>query len=269
MKCAECTCDGNAENCNWIKSGTDTPTSPEAIAALLDGVTDGPWVWKRAKIGGDCAIGPIGIVMAESFADIRKAGECANDEAAANARFIAAARDLVPALAAERDALAARLAEVEVYGDKTYAALHGHRCRADDAEAERDTALAQVAVVYDVEAVACAIYSARGSAPYAWSDMTNGMKAPTREQAASVIRALTPATALAALQARDARIKGEVLEAALAAINSNVTPVKPATGWSDNAAEWHEIGQIDAAASFVFAIDALHTPATRAAKGGA
>jgi hypothetical protein len=104
-------------------------TSPEAIAALLEGVTPGPWrvedgttlIWGHCNQDDttsrgmgypvtECRITPVSSWARGPDAD---AGE-------ANARFIAAARDLVPALAAE----IARLT------------------------AERDEARAQVAMAY-------------------------------------------------------------------------------------------------------------------------
>ena len=135
------------------------------------------------------------------------------------------------------------------------------------AEAERDTALAQVAVAYDVEAVACAIYSARGSAPYAWSDMTNGMKAPTREQAASVIRALTPALATAALTAMLDRARGATIEAAR---NIAIKYHEDSISWAKKV--YPDIDMSNGTDSLRISedIDALHTPASRVAvKGGA
>lgn len=79
-------------------------TSTEAVTKLLDGVTPGPWdhEWEidgpkthtRIKAGAAIAT---------------TAQQCGRphhrNAASSNARFIAAARDLVPALLAERDAL--------------------------------------------------------------------------------------------------------------------------------------------------------------------
>jgi hypothetical protein len=85
-------------------------TSPEAIAALLDGVTPGPWKYvtngKKSSIT-DCDYDRLFIASGTT------APYC-------DARFIAAARELVPALAAEiarltaeRDRLVMALAETE------------------------------------------------------------------------------------------------------------------------------------------------------------
>ena len=86
---------------------TEIDTSPDRIAAIMDGVTDAPWRFEPDE--GACLprvesveklVCTVG--NAESWLD-------ALDEWTANARFIAAARDLVPALAAERDALRAEV----------------------------------------------------------------------------------------------------------------------------------------------------------------
>ena len=82
-------------------------TSTEAVEKLLDGVTPGPWVIDGIVISRHTE--PYGYP-----ADVCLMGEPAQYPGDipvmmhgwdANARFIAAARDLVPALLAERDAL--------------------------------------------------------------------------------------------------------------------------------------------------------------------
>ena len=76
-----------------------TDTSPERIAALLKSVTPGPWQAETWHVGS-----PSGIVVHGS-------AYITNDnESAANARFIAAARELVPAFAARIAELEAALA---------------------------------------------------------------------------------------------------------------------------------------------------------------
>lgn len=88
---------------------TKIDTSTEAVAALLDDVTGGPWFvtpdgWrvtdKRVTFDEDGA----------------RHGETPNiwffADTKANARFIAAARELVPALIAERDELKAEVARL-------------------------------------------------------------------------------------------------------------------------------------------------------------
>lgn len=100
-------------------------TSPEAIAALLDGVTPGPWNVCNYD-AGDCTWydhnGPCPSVQASEDLDCAivhwdgfkqkywSACNGDNRQIQANARFIAAARELVPALAAERDEARALLA---------------------------------------------------------------------------------------------------------------------------------------------------------------
>lgn len=91
---------------------TKPDTSPEAIAALLEGVTAGPW----------------GFVAQDDFytgewhgCGVRDAADQVliwfDDDPSVDdptAKFIAAARDLVPALAAERDALLSRAEKAEI-----------------------------------------------------------------------------------------------------------------------------------------------------------
>jgi chromosome segregation ATPase len=84
-----------------------TDTSPAAIAALLDGVTEGPWVRdgrNQRRINQGSGAGNK-IAQASVFADWKPLEQKreAYETCARNARFIAAARDLVPTLAAERD----------------------------------------------------------------------------------------------------------------------------------------------------------------------
>ena len=87
-----------------------TDTTTQAVTALLDGVTPGPWAYNTHRevgpmhTGDDQAWGMICDPVCEVNFSATHMG---------NARFIAAARDLVPALLAERDALAAQLAAAE------------------------------------------------------------------------------------------------------------------------------------------------------------
>lgn len=63
--------------------------------------TPGPWAIRTARDGsGDVGITAKGVpnVIAECFAAIRYASECATEEALANARLIAAAPDLLHAV---------------------------------------------------------------------------------------------------------------------------------------------------------------------------
>jgi hypothetical protein len=112
-----------------------TDTSTEAIQRLLDGVTPGPWAWQTDT---EIALDSRGYVIASTEL-------CVHDEPEilANTRFIAASRDLVPALLAERDALRADRDQ----GQRDYCALmerhDAHFVRAEKAEAERDAAIAR------------------------------------------------------------------------------------------------------------------------------
>lgn len=84
---------------------TQIDTSPAAIAAILDGVTPGPWLANQDE---EC----LWAVMDHEggFVTFAFPAECGlGGDTKANARFIAWARDGVPALAAERDRLAAQL----------------------------------------------------------------------------------------------------------------------------------------------------------------
>jgi hypothetical protein len=80
-----------------------TDTTTQTIAAMLDGVTPGPW-----------AVEDEWDVAGPDYGVFRGAPDIKHDaESAANARFTAWARDAVPALAAERDAAIARAETAE------------------------------------------------------------------------------------------------------------------------------------------------------------
>lgn len=93
-------------------------TSTEAVERLLDGVTPGPWTLRLAYDDDRAVIDGTGFPVAY-------------DVASADRRFIATARDLVPALLAERDALAAAKWSAEADVARR---LEMHEC----AMAERD-----------------------------------------------------------------------------------------------------------------------------------
>lgn len=103
-------------------------TSKEAVAKVLDGVTNGPWPMNTVRTScGVChQIGPwphkwnAGEQMHACIYDDYPSPPEGTDAMLANARFISATRELVPALSrdleamrAERDALRARVAELE------------------------------------------------------------------------------------------------------------------------------------------------------------
>ena len=80
------------------------------LEAMLAAATPGPWAIKGARTGGDKAIVADGhVVIAEAFEDIRRQGERAQDECAANAELIA----MAPDLAAEVLSLRAYITESE------------------------------------------------------------------------------------------------------------------------------------------------------------
>lgn len=81
-------------------------TDLEAAKALMDGVTEGPWELDGIAIAGsDPRAGDV-CLMGEP-AQYPGDTPCMLNSHEANARFIAAARDLVPALIAEVEALRA------------------------------------------------------------------------------------------------------------------------------------------------------------------
>ena len=80
---------------------TEIDTSTAAVERLMDGVTEG---WRDAKDDNDCVFNSDGLPVAFYVPPRDRA-------------FIAAARDLVPALAAERDALRAVLTKLEYWLD--------------------------------------------------------------------------------------------------------------------------------------------------------
>lgn len=82
---------------------TEIDTSTAAIAALMDGVTAGPWEQD----------GPISAKIVWSGPDVRVCFMTSDGPASKNASFIAAARELVPALTDERDAAIARAEQAE------------------------------------------------------------------------------------------------------------------------------------------------------------
>lgn len=76
------------------------PKPPLARPAMSEAKhTPGPWSFRTDGVTGDNGIHADGTgIFAEAFADIRRAGEDARDEAHANARLIAAAPELLAAL---------------------------------------------------------------------------------------------------------------------------------------------------------------------------
>lgn len=104
-----------------------TDTTTEAVQALLESVTPGPWAWEESHPTNACAEVTAEIVGGWPFALATLYGSSEEvpsptepDEPwgdhpirRANARFIAAARDLVPALLADRDRLATAHAQMQ------------------------------------------------------------------------------------------------------------------------------------------------------------
>lgn len=91
---------------------TAIDTSTETVARLLEDVTPGPWRIKDCNTLGDRCTNYYHEIWNDET-DILVTTEVTrahNDGGAKNMRFIAAARDLVPALLNERDDLRAKLA---------------------------------------------------------------------------------------------------------------------------------------------------------------
>lgn len=100
-----------------------TDTSTEAVMALLDGVTPGPWEQShRQRYDGMHstevypANDPDNTIATVHWHSVKTDTGYTTDRAE-NARLIAAARDLVPTLLAEREALAADVARLTAERD--------------------------------------------------------------------------------------------------------------------------------------------------------
>ena len=94
-------------------------TGREAIAALLDGVTEGPWLTRKGDFDEGFEVFPTRPSEPKprvgSWVEVAAVPETGREgEAKANSDFIAFARELVPALAAERDAAVARAEDLAV-----------------------------------------------------------------------------------------------------------------------------------------------------------
>ena len=76
-------------------------TSPEAVERLLDGVTPGPWDYIVRPSGNMLVL--VRDANGNPKRHIAEMSWSADERGESDARFIAAARQLVPALSAERD----------------------------------------------------------------------------------------------------------------------------------------------------------------------
>jgi len=131
---------------------TAIDTSTTAVTALMDGVTEGPWYLSSGHMQSN---GQLYWQVETAYDAVVNNQFCwAQGDHGANARFIAAARQLVPALVAERDAadqraaaLLARVAALEADCAAARNAAAENYARAEKAEAERDAALAGVVKV--------------------------------------------------------------------------------------------------------------------------
>lgn len=112
-----------------------TDISKEAVDALLQGVTEGPWLAESGHVQSN---GQLYWQVTDGYHAVVQNQFCwCQGDHAANARFIAAARGLVPALRAALDEAEAALKTVL---DRESAAYARHDAALAKAEAERDTA---------------------------------------------------------------------------------------------------------------------------------
>lgn len=128
----------------------DIDTSREAVERLLDGVTEGPWLYRPGHYDDwgvvkaqDCQICQArhpDRLESKVLSEYRANGL---DPWEANARFIAAARELVPALLARAEAAEAKLADWQASQHYRYIGKDGKPVLARDLEAalaaERET----------------------------------------------------------------------------------------------------------------------------------
>ena len=134
-----------------------TGPSEERLAEwqrLAGEATEGPWGWGGSGVAG--GEGGEVLIAKTDWSDVEGLSVEVMDRNRRNGRFIAAAREAVPALLADRAALAARLAEVERnldwFGEreaKVHRLYTETRHRAEQAEAERDDARSALGRVED------------------------------------------------------------------------------------------------------------------------
>jgi hypothetical protein len=120
-----------------------TPAQP-ALDAMMEGVTAGPWVAEHDDDTGMPRVytytggGPVSLIACVGNVFLRDNAPVENE---ANARFIAAARELVPALAAEvraqRETIAGLDARVEALTGALHAAPNPSKFGAGIAEYQR------------------------------------------------------------------------------------------------------------------------------------
>lgn len=113
---------------------SETDISTAAVERLLDGVTEGPWEYRPHELDdwGVVRAGAFVLCQARDPAmmDDSQLAQCradGSDPWSDNARFVAASRDLVPALLADRDRLAAEVARLTAEVEQMYQTLHAAR----------------------------------------------------------------------------------------------------------------------------------------------
>lgn len=230
-------------------------TSAEAVAAMLEGLTPGPW--STDTITGSDPNGDEWETDIEVYSasgkfihghDIGYSDET-DAEIKYNASFIAAARELVPVIAAERDALRAenerlteKLAKAEASALEQVA---GAYLAAEQMVSGRANQYDREHGIYD-HTTGVTEYPGNGCEwMEEWLDI------------AECVHTLTPADAIAALEARDARVRAEIASLIDAEIETSqsIMPIGAATFLALN-----EIKR---------KIDTLHTDESRKAGGDA
>lgn len=122
-------------------------TRTEAVTKLLDGVTPGPWYAESGHVQQN---GQLYWQVTDKNDAIMQNQFCwCQGDHAANAHFIAAARDLVPALLADRDALRRENENLRQIERNVQAAREHEYKRAEDALAEIKRLKAQPVTVQD------------------------------------------------------------------------------------------------------------------------
>lgn len=99
---------------------SEIDTSTAAIAALMDGVTPGPWCAGAHRWPTQVGCCPL---VGQPFSAHHHLRNVAAANTEADIRFIAASRELVPALSAERDALRAEVERLRAIMSRAHAVM--------------------------------------------------------------------------------------------------------------------------------------------------
>jgi hypothetical protein len=225
-------------------------TSREAVERLLDGVTPGPWGCSTGKLVRIVkVVGRSPIVLAGVHRFGRNGGKATDGDCEANARFIAASRELVPALLARAEA-------AEAERDRAMQACEQIASRLDAALAEvarlstPPDALALVAAAYR-DAVRNILGVTILVAPDGISHREGAES--VRRQLAGFIETLTPADAeshlTALLRAEYERGKAETQTDAARDVLAERARQVSAEGWTREHDDLYVDGEMAAAAA--------------------